>query len=38
MAGVTEALRLNKVTITSSDDKLTVRDSDKQLIDMVKLD
>lgn len=38
MAGVGETIKLNKVTITANENKLTVRDSDKQLIDMVKLD
>ena len=38
MTNVVQAVRLNKVTITSNDNKITVRDSDKQLKDMIRLD
>jgi len=38
MTNVNYEVRLNKVTITSNDNKITVRDSDKQLKDMIRLD
>jgi hypothetical protein len=38
MTNVNMEVRLNKVTITSNDNKITVRDSDKQLKDMIRLD
>lgn len=38
LVNVNMEVRLNKVTITANDNKITVRDSDKQLKDMIRLD
>lgn len=38
MTNVNMEVRMNKVLVTANDNKLTVRDSDKQLKDMIRLD
>lgn len=38
MVNVKEEISLTKVTITMNENKITVRDSDKQLKDMIRLD